>query len=68
MKSPNRKEIGLRIKTLRGDRSQSEVAKALGVTSMAISRYENGERTPPDSMKVAMANYFGCSVESIFFK
>ena len=67
MKTPDRKVVGQRIKNLRGDRSRTEVAKALGVTTMAIYRYETGERTPPDAMKVAMAEYFGRSVESIFF-
>ena len=59
--------VGQRIRQLRGKRSQTEVAKALGVTPMAISHYENGDRMPTDKIKVEMARYFGCSVESIFF-
>lgn len=59
--------IGKKLRKLRGDRSQQEVADAVGVTNMAISQYEQGERIPKDSIKVALASYFGQSIEKIFF-
>jgi transcriptional regulator with XRE-family HTH domain len=61
------KKIGARLRDLRGDRSQSEVAEAVGVTAMAISLYESGERIPRDETKIALAAYFKVTVESIFF-
>lgn len=64
----DRKAIGDRLKRLRGSRSQKEVADALGVTSMAISLYENGERIPSDDMKIRIAEYFNRSVAFIFYK
>lgn len=59
--------IGKRLRDLRGERSQQEVADAAGVSKMAISQYERGERVPVDGIKKALADYFGKSVESIFF-
>ena len=61
------KKIGARLRELRGDRSQNEIADAIGVTSMAISLYENGERIPRDEIKRAIAKFFGVTVESIFY-
>ena len=59
--------IGERLRSLRGSRSQKEVADALGVTVMAVSLYEAGERMPRDEIKVKLANYFKKSVTSIFY-
>ena len=61
------KEIGSRLRDLRGDRSQQEVADALGLTAMAISSYERGERTPQDEIKIRLAEYYGKTVQEIFF-
>lgn len=61
------KKIGAKLKELRGSRSQKEVADAVNVTDMAISFYESGDRIPRDEIKVALADYFGVSVESIFY-
>ena len=60
-------EVGRTIKEMRGNRSQQEIADALGCTKMAISQYENGQRMPNDDMKVSIANYFGVTVGSLFF-
>ncbi|MFR4400943.1 MAG: helix-turn-helix transcriptional regulator [Peptococcus niger] len=59
--------IGETLVELRGDRTQEEVAKAIGVTKSAISMYENNERIPRDEIKRKMAAYFNVSVERIFF-
>jgi transcriptional regulator with XRE-family HTH domain len=59
--------IGKRLRELRGDRSQQEVADAAGVSKMAISKYETGLSIPGDSVKIALANYYGKTVEQIFF-
>ena len=61
------KTIGERLRTLRGPRTQKEVGDAIGVTAMAISFYERGERVPADDIKVALARYFNSTVEAIFF-
>ncbi len=55
------------LKGLRGDRSQSEMAAAVGVTKSAWAMYERGERVPRDEVKRRIAAYFGKSVQEIFF-
>lgn len=59
--------IGERLRTLRGTKTQKEVGDAIGVTAMAISLYERGERVPNDDVKIALARYFNSTVEAIFF-
>lgn len=61
------KKIGARLRELRGTKPQSEVAEACGVSNMAISLYESGERIPRDETKIALAAFFKVTVESIFF-
>lgn len=61
------KKIGERLQKLRGSRTQKEIAEAVGVTPMAISLYESGERIPRDEIKVRLANYYKRTVNFIFF-
>lgn len=62
------KKIGKRLKELRGKKTLATVAVDLGVTPMAVSLWERGERIPNDEMKVRIAQYYGRSVAFIFFK
>lgn len=59
--------IGERLRALRGARTQKEVGEAVGVTAMAISQFERGERVPADNTKLALAKFFDSTVEAIFF-
>lgn len=59
--------ISERLVKLRGTKSQEEVARATGVSPSALSMYENGERVPRDEIKIRLAEYYGTSVEEIFF-
>lgn len=59
--------IGKRLTELRGDRTQESVAEAMNISTSAIGMYERGERIPRDSVKIAIANYYGKSVQEIFF-
>ena len=63
----NRDIIANRLVSLRGRRSQEEVANAIGISSSALSMYENGERIPRDEIKIKLAEYYETSVEQIFF-
>lgn len=63
----NAKKIGEKLVKLRGKKTQSEVAGAVGISTSALSMYECGERIPRDTIKVSIANYFGTTVESLFF-
>lgn len=59
--------IGGKLRELRGDRTQKEVADAANVSVMAISKYERGLMIPSDSTKIALAEFYNTTVESLFF-
>ncbi|MCI9141869.1 MAG: helix-turn-helix transcriptional regulator [Lachnospiraceae bacterium] len=61
------KGYGNKLRELRGRRSREEIAKAVNVSVSAISMYENEERSPRDEIKLRLANFFGESVQEIFF-
>lgn len=60
--------IGDKIKELRkrDGRKQEDLAKALGVTAQAVSRWESNGCYPDMSMIPAIANYFHVSIDSLF--
>ena len=60
-------KIAERLIALRGSKTQTEVAQAIGVTPSAYSMYENGERVPRDEIKKKIAEYYKKSVATIFF-
>jgi len=61
------KKIGQRLRELRGDRKQSEVARAADIAITALSMYEGGKRIPTDGIKIRLAEYFDVSVGALFF-
>lgn len=63
----NTKEIGSRLRDLRGNKSQEVVSRDLGISFSSYSKYEQGLRVPRDEMKIKIANYYSKSVQSIFF-
>lgn len=60
-------KIGERLKTLRGNKTQAEVAQAIGITQAAYCLYESGQRIPRDPIKKRIAAYYKRSVNFIFF-
>jgi len=64
----DRKYIADTLRRLRGNRTQDEVAAAIGISKSALSMYEKGERIPRDEIKKKLADYYGRSVQFIFFK
>ena len=63
----NRRAIAERLIHLRGEKSQEEVAKAVSISTSALSMYENGDQIPRDEIKIKLAKYYGQTVEQIFF-
>lgn len=59
--------FGLKLKELRGERSQEEMAKEIGITKSSWAMYERNERIPRDEVKVKIAKFFGKTVQEIFF-
>ena len=51
---------------LRGDRSQRQIAEAIGVATSTYQMYENGKRVPSDSVKVKLAELFKTTVQALF--
>jgi DNA-binding XRE family transcriptional regulator len=65
--SMDAKAISKRLIQLRGEKTQEEVAKAVGISKSALSMYENGSRIPRDEIKIRIAKYYHKSVQVIFF-
>lgn len=62
MKTKNEWEkFGETLKELRGDRPQSEIAEAVGVTVKALEAYESGCRVPRDEIKTRLEDFYGVS-------
>jgi len=55
------------LRDLRGEKTQEEIAKAVGITKSSWAMYERGERIPRDEVKIQIAQYFGKTVQEVFF-
>lgn len=60
--------IANRLISLRGDKTQVDVAKALGISQSTYAMYETGKRIPTDEIKIKIATYYNTTVQDIFFK
>lgn len=70
-KSDKRKEeqmegFGKKLTELRGDKTQEEVAKDIGIATSTLGMYETEKRVPRDSIKIKLAKYYKRSVQEIF--
>lgn len=52
---------------LREDKTQEEVARAVGISTSALGMYETEKRIPRDVIKIKLAEYYSVSVQDIFF-
>jgi len=54
-----------RIRDLREDRdmNQTQIAKVLGMSQTGYSKYETGENDPSTQVLIALANFYGVSVD-----
>ena len=57
--------LGEKLKEERNKKgvTEAEVARALGVTQGAISQFENGIKSPSTGVLVALAKYYGVSLD-----
>lgn len=62
------KEIGNKLKELRGNKSMTEVSQQTGISEKSLYAYENGTRIPSDEKKFILANYFNTTIEFLFFE
>lgn len=60
--------FGMRIRELRRKArlSQAQLADVLNVSCSTVSQYESGQRSPYDSIKIRIADYFGVSLDYLF--
>lgn len=61
------KTVADKLIDLRGEKTQAEIAQAIGVGRSTYSMYENGMRIPSDSVKVKLADFFKVTVQELFF-
>jgi len=59
--------IAKNLVELRGNKTQDEVSKALGISKSALSMYETAQRIPRDAIKIKLAKYYNKSIQLIFF-
>ena len=57
------KVFSKRLKQLRGNKSQDEVAKDIGISRGALSYYEKGERNPDINTLSSIAKYYNVSAD-----
>ncbi|MGB4588992.1 MAG: helix-turn-helix transcriptional regulator [Clostridiaceae bacterium] len=62
------KRIGNKLIELRRDISRETVANDLGISVSALAMYEQGNRVPRDEIKIKIAQYYGKTVQEIFFE
>ena len=63
--SENMGEVIRRLRKER-DLTQEELAEQIGVTSQAISKWENNTGLPDISQVIPLANFFGVSTDTLF--
>lgn len=56
-----------KLKKLRGAMTQKKLAKLIGISARAWSAYECGERIPRDKTKIKISEFFGLTVQEIFY-
>lgn len=61
--------LGAKIKELRlkNDQTQETLANAFGITSQAVSRWESVESYPGVDIIPIIANYFGITIDKLFY-
>jgi hypothetical protein len=59
--------FGKILTELRGEKTQEEVAKSIGIATSTLGMYETERRVPRDSIKVKIASYYKKTVQEIFF-
>lgn len=64
----NKNNIARKLIKLRGEIPRSEVADELNISISTLQMYENGQRIPKDEIKIKIANYYGKTVQEIFFE
>ncbi|EJR56171.1 hypothetical protein IIM_01263 [Bacillus cereus VD107] len=62
-----KRKVAENLVSLRNGKSREKVAEEIGISVSTLQMYENAKRVPKDSIKVKLANFYGVTVQSIFF-
>jgi putative transcriptional regulator len=54
--------------SLRDKKTLTEIAKELGITRQMLGAIESGVRTPSLDLAKKISDYFGYTIDEIFFK
>lgn len=60
-------KVAEKLVELRGIKTRTGVAKAVGVSASALQAYERAWRMPKDDAKARIANYYGVTVGWLFY-
>ena len=60
-------KLGKKLRLIRGIRTRAEVSRATGLGQARIGNYEHGMRVPNDEAKILLANYYGMTVQELFY-
>ncbi|WP_144500030.1 helix-turn-helix transcriptional regulator [Bacillus sp. FDAARGOS_235] len=63
----NKRKVAATLVNLRNGKSREEIAETIGISVSTLQMYENAQRIPRDSIKIKLANFYGVTVQSIFF-
>lgn len=56
-----------KLRELRGNKRQKEIASAVGITTSYYGMIETGVRKPSLEVAIRIASYFGIPLDEIFF-
>lgn len=59
--------LGKRLRLLRGIRTRAEIERETGISQGRLGNYEHGTRVPTDEAKVILSNFYGMSVQELFY-
>jgi len=65
---PTLKQIGKKLRKLRGDASAAELAPRIGISKESIQRYERGDGIPKDYNMAKIAKFYGLKVSELWGK
>ena len=57
-----------KLRKIRGNRSQEEVALQLGITRQMLGAIETGQRNPSLEVAKRIAEFYNVSIDEIFFE
>lgn len=60
-------EVCERLVLARGKIPRWKVCRAVGIALNTLSMYETGKRIPRDNIKKKLADFYGKSVEELFY-